>query len=1604
MRRISVLSLVVAVLFSAFGLSTTGTSAASFRNHVARVPETPNNTQTVRIWMNSDTAFGETAGVEYNPVGTNTYVKVLGTYDTSYTGANWRADIPAFPAGTQIRYQLFTRNEHGGDYGFTLFNWTYTVTQQAACTISPAQVLHDSFHPDYRSHVGPTTPGNTVRLRIRVAEGDITSARVRLWDDRTNQQTYHNMAWDGDFDQGSTTYDWWYADIPTGSQPTILYYIFELNDNGNGGCSPVQAWYVDDDPKFYGGGYGAFSSTNDDSRSYQLTVYDPNFAVPEWIQRAVIYQIFPDRFRDSDPSNNPEAGRFSYARVDGTIYRSRHAGSPNNPDADWNFTVCDPRDLQSGFNCTNYYGDNFYGGDLRGITQKIEDGYFNSLGVTVLYLNPIFLAPSNHKYDTGDFMMIDPDFGTLADFEEMVAAANARGIRVMLDGVFNHTSSDSRYFDYYSRYDDSGNLTSAGGPGANDGSGACESSTSSYYSWFYFGGDYGNENGGTCANGPGGAAQNYRAWYGYGSLPKIDSNLSQVRQYFWSNGLASVGPYWTEKGASGWRFDVGGDVDPGLTNDPANDYWEGFRAAVRNQTVTGKDDVVMLGEEWGDASAWLLGNEWDSAMNYRFRSALLNWLATGCSGNGCSSGVFEDNDSNYGSSSGPISTISPSQFNARLLSIWEDYPPMAWKAMMNLTGSHDTNRVRFLLKKTNNNNDAAAVQRMKEWYLFAFTYAGAPTLYYGDEIGLTHDGVWANGKWEDDPYNRIPFPWPDTSGSSYGYGSGNDENNNARSANLLPFTRQMASIRHSYRALQDGDVRHGLIIDDQKKLYGFARVTGDQTALIALNRDGVQHNATFSGLGVAPYNLADGTILVNALSNDTYTVSGGSVTVPVSSSWGVILLEQNKIDTPAAPGAPTLALAGNDVQINWSPVISDSSNKPEVVSTYRVYRGTSAGFTPDESNRIGTLDVPEFGGVLQYSDAGMASQGAYYIVRAYNSLGQHADSPVQQAPVPDTTAPNVTVTFGDPNGQNGWFKSGPVVGSVTATDTSTIKNIVCVGATLSDVTGLDTATATGTLTVSDDGQHSVSCTATDGAPAGNSGSNTAVAIKLDTTLPTITFASQTPAANSAGWNNADVTVTWNCADAGSGVVQPAATDILSSDGQNQTAAGTCHDQAGNSAGATRGGINLDKSAPEISLANRTPANANGWNRGNVSLQWTCTDSGSGVVSSTFSTVVRSEGEDQSATGICVDHAGNAATDTQDDINIDKTKPTITFVSRTPLANDAGWHNSNVTVTWSCQDDLSGVISDVASKIVSSQGANQTTTGICTDLAGNPATNAQTGINIDKTRPTITFVSFTPAANEAGWHNSNVTVEWSCADSLSGPLQSKVTEEVTTPGMNRRLTGTCTDKAGNSASNVQSGINLDTRAPTVTLTGVTNGAVYPASSAPTPVCSTTDALSGVATNAALAVTGGNSNGLGTLTATCSGGADRAGNIAPPRSVTYRVQYTFSGFFSPVVNQPTVNVMAAGVAVPVRFSLGGDQGMDILATNFPKARAVSCDTGAPTHDVDETIPGGVSGLSYDTSTGQYTYLWRTNKGWTGACRELTFRFTDGTDQVLRFQFRP
>lgn len=862
-------------------------------------------------------------------------------------------------------------------------------------TLFWAGLRHDSFSTDYRAPLGAVTNGQgAVTLRLRTCANDVSAASIRVWDDRTNTEAITDLVPDGgavDPDLGDVSF--WKVDLPIPAEPTILYYVFKATDGA------AVAYYRDDDPKFYGGGGGIAEGDQNTAymSSYQLTVYDASFAVPEWIQRGVVYQVFPERFRDGNSANNPKAGRFFYNESEipgGAIVRSNTT--------EWNTTVCDPRGIASPA-CSEKYGENFYGGDLVGLTQKINDGYFSNLGVTVIYLNPIFYSPSNHKYDTADYTKIDPDFGGKSAWTNLASAAASRNISLVLDGVFNHTSSDSAYFDRFSRFNAAGNMISPQGPGQDDNISACESPNSAYRTW-YFLPDTGSPGGATDRCDPDDADDRlgpwtvtYQTWFGYGSLPKLNAANAAVRNLVYANGANAIAPYWVTQGAAGWRLDVAGDIDPGLTQDPANDFWEGFRTQVLAQSEEDRPTPVIIGEEWGDASPWLLGREWDSAMNYRFRAAVLSWLFEGCTGDGCTDGTaFEDNDSNAGSASGAISAITASQLDARLRSIQEDYPPQSWRAMLNLAGSHDTNRIRFLLRKISNDDDAVALQRLKLLWLLTFTYPGAPTLYYGDEMGLNQDGVWAGGKWEDDPYNRAPFPWDDTAGAF------------TADTDLYTFVRKMASIRLGIRALQDGEIYHGRAINDAERTYGYLRWWNYNTVPVALNRDTVTHTVTFDNMDQDPFYFFSGQEFVDLISGKTFTVTqqidppyAAVLSVEVGPNSGAVLVEPLAVDTPRPP-VLLIGLTDLDVGLRWNPAYGDTNLGVELPLHHEVWRSSTAPyFLPGdaEGELLDGAATPAIfgadGGRITYTDvaaAGKPEAPYYYLVRAVTGTGAHANS------------------------------------------------------------------------------------------------------------------------------------------------------------------------------------------------------------------------------------------------------------------------------------------------------------------------------------------------------------------------------------------------------------------------------------------------------------------------------------------------------------------------------------------------------------------------------------------------------------------------------------
>ena len=332
--------------------------------------------------------------------------------------------------------------------------------------------------------------------------------------------------------------------------------------------------------------------------------------------------------------------------------------------------------------------------------------------------------------------------------------------------------------------------------------------------------------------------------------------------------------------------------------------------------------------------------------------------------------------------------------------------------------------------------------------------------------------------------------------------------------------------------------------------------------------------------------------------------------------------------------------------------------------------------------------------------------------------------------------------------------------------------------------------------------------------------NTDNSVIYDITPPTLTWGTPTPAANAAGWNNTNVSVPYTADDALSGVDTslPASPLIVSAEGSNVTGTVTVTDMAGNSATFTSPAFNIDKTPPTLTWGTATPAaNAAGWNNTNVSVPYTVADALSGVDTSQPASplVVSAQGNAVTGTVTVTDVAGNSATFTSAAFKIDKTAPTLTWGTATP-ANAAGWNNTNVSVPYTAADALSGVSTSLPSSplVLSAEGSNVTGTVTVTDIAGNSATFTSAAFKIDKTAPTLTWGTATPAANAAGWNNTNVSVPYTAADALSGVNTSLPSSPLVLSAEGSNVTGTVTvtDIAGNSATFTSAAFKIDKTAP------------------------------------------------------------------------------------------------------------------------------------------------------------------------------------------------
>jgi hypothetical protein len=356
--------------------------------------------------------------------------------------------------------------------------------------------------------------------------------------------------------------------------------------------------------------------------------------------------------------------------------------------------------------------------------------------------------------------------------------------------------------------------------------------------------------------------------------------------------------------------------------------------------------------------------------------------------------------------------------------------------------------------------------------------------------------------------------------------------------------------------------------------------------------------------------------------------------------------------------------------------------------------------------------------------------------------------------------------------------------------------------------------------------------------------------------------------------------------------------------------------------------------------------------------------------------------------------------------VDPSAPSISYVLNPVSADgDNGWYKSNVTLTWTVADLESPNSLQKVGCDDQSITADQVETNYSCSATSAGGTTGPTSVSIkrDATAPSLNHTGTAPALPNGnnGWYTTDVTATFTASDVTSGladAAQANFVRTSNAEGTDVEIaSGSVADNAGNVTPSIDAGpFMIDKTRPTVTVNGVANGATYTLGSVPTASCTTTDALSGVATHATVSFSGGP---VGPVTATCSGAEDNAGNDAA-NSVTYNVIYDWNGFFRPVDNAPTINQVKAGSAVPIKFSLDGNQGLDIMATGYPKSAPAACDASATVDNLEETVTAGSSSLSYDPLTDQYIYVWKTQKTWTG-CHQLVVKLNDGTEHKAIFK---
>ncbi len=494
--------------------------------------------------------------------------------------------------------------------------------------------------------------------------------------------------------------EWWTLDYTPENTGLYMYHFECVTDWGTHFITCA------------GGGIGRLSSEGPD---FEVTVYSCDFHTPDWLKGGVIYQIFPDRFYYSGEKKDLPEGK---------VFRSDWGGEPY-----W-----EPTEEGKVLN------NDFFGGDLKGIEMKLD--YLKKMGVSCIYLNPIFEASSNHRYDTGDYSKIDCALGDEKDFQRLCKKAEKQGIAVILDGVFSHTGDDSLYFNKYGKYDSVG---------------AYQSKESPYYSWYKF-----EE-----------FPEKYKSWWGIDILPEVKEEEESYLEFI--TGEKGIAGKWLKCGAKGWRLDVADELP--------DEFLDAFRKAVKRENP----DALILGEVWEDASnkcsygerrRYLQGGQLDSVMNYPFADAIIDFVRTG---------VAEG-------------------FTERIMKILEHYPKCVSDVLMNHIGTHDTARLITRLagedceyrdrvwqskKHLTQQEHRKGVKLVKLAALMQFTLPGVPSVYYGDEAGM--EGY-------KDPFNRFCYPWGDENKTLLNryrqLGSFRKEHTCFKEGEFIPFSEQEGCIAY----------------------------------------------------------------------------------------------------------------------------------------------------------------------------------------------------------------------------------------------------------------------------------------------------------------------------------------------------------------------------------------------------------------------------------------------------------------------------------------------------------------------------------------------------------------------------------------------------------------------------------------------------------------------------------------------------------------------------------------------------------------------------------------------------------------------------------------